>query len=116
MLTQVAMKQYVIDELRPEDHNKIKEYLDEAYGTAEMGAIYWVPVAADMLTEIQREHVDCQPYYFSIDLEGNRFALELLVRTKKRVRCACIGYASKDQRIWIMEAVDAIFERLDIVT
>jgi hypothetical protein len=115
-LTQVAMKQYVIDELRPEDHNRIKEYLDETYGAAEMGAIYWVPVAADMLTEIQREHSDCQPYYFAIDLEENRFALELLVRTKSRVRCACIGYASIDQRIWIMEAVDTIFERLDIAT
>jgi hypothetical protein len=110
------MKQYVIDELRPEDHNRIKEYLDETYGAAEMGAIYWVPVAADMLTEIQREHSDCQPYYFAIDLEENRFALELLVRTKSRVRCACIGYASIDQRIWIMEAVDTIFERLDIAT
>jgi len=115
-LTQVAMKQYVIDELRPEDHNKIKEYLDQTYGAAEMGAIYWVPVAADLLTEIQREHADCQPYYFAIDLQENRLALELLVRTKNRVRCACIGYASKDQRIWIMEVVDAIFERLDIAT
>ena len=116
ILTQIAMKQYVIDELRSEDHNKIKEYLDEIYGAAEFGAIYWVPIASDMLTEIQREHTECQPYYFAIDLEENRFALELLVRTKSRVRCACIGYASKDQRIWIMEAVDAIFERLDITT
>ncbi len=115
-MTQVAMQQYVIDELRPEDHNQIKEDLDETYGAAEMGAIYWVPVAADILTEIQREHSDCQPYYFAIDLEENRFALELLVRTKSRVRCACTGYASKDQRIWIMETVDAIFERLDIAT
>lgn len=115
-LTQVAMKQYVIDELRPEDHNKIKEYLDQTYGAAEMGAIYWMPVAADLLTEIQREHADCQPYYFAVDLQENRLALELLVRTKNRVRCACIGYASNGQRIWIMEAVDAIFERLGIAT
>jgi hypothetical protein len=38
------MKQYVIDELRPEDHNKIKKYLDETYGSAEIGGIYWVPI------------------------------------------------------------------------
>lgn len=110
------MKQYVIDELRPDEHNKIKQYLDETYGAAEMGAIYWVPIAADMLTNIQREHTDCQPYYFAVELQENRFALELLVRTKKRIRCTCIGYASKDQRIWIMEAVDAIFEQLHITT
>ena len=110
------MKQYVIDELRPGDHKKIKQYLDDVYGAAEMGAIYWVPIAEDMLTEIQREHNDCQPYYFAIELAENQLALEFLVRTKNRIRCACIGYASKDLRIWIMEAVDAIFEKLDIAT
>ena len=40
----------------------------------------------------------------------------MLVRTKNRIRCACMGYASKDQRIWIMDVVDAIFEKLDIAT
>ena len=114
--TQLAMKQYVIDELRPEDHSKIKKYLDETYGAAEMGAIYWVPVADENLTEIQREHTDCQPFYFAIDLTEDRFALELLVRTKNRIRCSCIAYASKNQRLWIMEVVDAMFEQLDIAT
>ena len=110
------MKQYVIDELRLEDHHKIKQYLTATYGPVEMGGIYWVPIAVEMLTEIQRAHTDCQPFYFAIDLEKERFALELLVLTKNRIRCACIGYASKDQRIWVMEIVDAIFEKLDIMT
>jgi hypothetical protein len=110
------MKQYVIDEIRPQDHQKVMQYLDAAYGPAEMGGIYWVPIAAEVLTEIQLAHTDCQPFYFAIELEDERFVLELLARTKKRIRCACIGYASRDQRIWIMEVVDAIFERLDITT
>jgi hypothetical protein len=83
------MKQYVIDEIRPEDHHKIEQYLDASYGPVEMGGIYWVPIAAEVLNE---------------------------VRTKNRIRCACIGYASGDQQIWIMEVVDAIFEKLDIAT
>jgi hypothetical protein len=112
----LAMKQYVIDELRTADHHKIRKYLDDTYGTAEMGGIYWVPVATEMLTDIQIEHVDCQPFHFAIDLEEDRFALELLVRTKNRVRCECIAYASKDQRNWIMGIVDSIFEKLDIAT
>jgi hypothetical protein len=110
------MKQYVIDEIRPEDHHKIKQYLDTSYGPLEMGAIYWVPLAAEVMTEIQRAHTDCQPFYFVIELQEERLALELLVRTKNRIRCACIGYASRDQRIWIMAVVDAIFEKLDIAT
>ncbi|MGD9239781.1 MAG: hypothetical protein PVG69_07135 [Desulfobacterales bacterium] len=115
-MNQHAMKQYVIDELRLEDHNKIKKYLDETYGSAEMGGIYWVPIATETLTEIQHEHTDCQPFYFAIELEEDRLALELLVRTQNRIRCACIAYASRDQQIWIMEVVDAIFEKLDIAT
>ena len=110
------MKQYVIDEIRPADHSKIKQYLDASYGPVEMGGIYWIPLAAEVLTEIQRAHTDCQPFYFALELEETRLALELLVRTKNRIRCACIGYASRDQQIWIMEAVDAIFEKLDIAT
>ena len=110
------MKQYVIDEIRPEEHHKIKHYLNATYGSVEVGGIYWVPLPAEILTKIQREHSDCQPFYFAIDLEEERLALELLVRTKNRIRCACIGYASKEQQMWILEVVDAIFERLGIVT
>lgn len=116
MLILHAMKQYVIDELRPADHQRIKGYLDETYGSADMGAIYWVPLGSDVLSEIQCEHTDCQPFYFAIELEPDRLALELLVRTKKRVRCSCIGYASKNQQNWIMAVVDAIFDQLDIAT
>ena len=110
------MKQYVIDEIRSEDYNKIKKHLDQTYGPAEMDDIYWVPLATEVLTEIQHEHSDCQPFYFAIDLEQNRFALEFLVRTKNRVRCVCIAYASQEQRNWIMGLVEAIFEKLNIAT
>jgi hypothetical protein len=110
------MKQYVIDEIRPEDHQKIKKHLEKTFGPAEMGGIYWVPLATEVLTKIQHEHSDCRPFYVAIDLEEDRFALEFLVRTKNRVRCDCIGYASKDQRNWIMGVVDAIFEKLNIAT
>lgn len=116
MLTQQAMRQYVIDELRPENHKKIKQYLEETYGSAEMAGIYWVPLSTEVLTKTQLEHSDCQPFYFAVDLDQNRFALELLVRTKNRVRCACIGYASKAQRDWILDKMDSIFSQLNIAT
>jgi hypothetical protein len=110
------MRQYVIDELRPADHQKLKDYLETKYGSAEMGGIYWIPIAPDIFTSIQREHDQCRPFYFAVDLESERIALELLVRTKKRVRCSCIGYASKDQRNWIIDLVDSMFEQLEITS
>ena len=110
------MKQYVIDELRSKDYQKVKQYLDEKYGPVEMGGIYWVPLASKVLTEIQQQHADCQPFYVAIELYEDQLALELLVRTKNRIRCDCIGYADTDQRIWIMDLIDAMCERLDIMT
>jgi hypothetical protein len=114
--TQCTMKQYVIDELRPEDHHKVKQYLDEHYGPVEMGGIYWIQLAAEKLTEIQQQHADCQPFYVAVELRKDQLALELLVRTKRRVRCACIGYAAGNQRTWMMDLVDTLFKRLDILT
>jgi hypothetical protein len=110
------MKQYVIDELRLQDHQKVKQYLDEQFGPAEIGGIYWVPLAEEALSEIQKQHGDCRPFYVAIELQEDKLALELLVRTKSRIRCDCIRYADADQRIWIMDLIDAMLERLDIMT
>lgn len=110
------MKQYVIDELRPEDYHKVRRYLDDHYGPVEMGAIYWVPLAEEVLSEIQQQHTDCQPFYVAIELQQDQLALELLVRTKRRVRCACIGYATANQWNWMVGLVDTIFQRLGIIT
>ena len=110
------MKQYVIDELRSADYKALKTYLTEQYGPAEMDGIYWIPVAADMLTDIQSEHTECRPQYFAVDLDGNRLACEFLVRSKNRVRCDCIDYATEHQRNWLIGLIDNIFNRLQIRT
>jgi len=110
------MKQYVIDELRPADYKALKTYLDEQYGPSEMDGIYWIPIAADILTDIQSEHLECRPQYFTVDLDGNRLASEFLVRSKNRVRCDCIHYATVSQRNWLIDFIDNIFTRLQIKT
>ena len=110
------MKQYVIDELRPEDYEKIKSYMDENFESSALDGIYWVSMDQNMLSDVQAEHIECQPFYFVIDLEPNLLACELLVRTKNRMRCSCIGYATDEQRDWILRFVDTIFERFEIKT
>jgi len=108
------MKQYVVDEIRPDDYTKIKTYLDKEFGPPEMGCIYWMPIAVELLNKTQKEHAQCQPFYFALDLEPDQMACELLVRTRNRVRCDCIGYASEHQRNWAVNVVDAMFEKLGI--
>jgi hypothetical protein len=110
------MKQYVIDELRLGDYQKIKGYLDEYFGPADMGEIYWIPLEASLYSKDQCGHIGCHPLYLMIHLKPASLVAELLVRTRNRIRCDCIRYASEEQLIWLISFVDSIFSRLDIIT
>ncbi|OQX61889.1 MAG: hypothetical protein B5M56_08030 [Desulfococcus sp. 4484_241] len=110
------MKQYVIDELRPGEYERIREYLDNTVGRAEMGSIYWIPVPEEILSGKQRGHKNCKPFYFIADLEEARISCELLVRTKNSIRCDCIAYATPAQREWLINYIDNIFATLKITT
>jgi hypothetical protein len=110
------MKQYVIDELRTTDYQQLKAYLDENFGASSVEGLYWIPMRSELLDSVQQAHPQCQPYYFAVELGQERLACELLVRTTHRVRCDCIQYATETQRNWIMQSIDAIFEKLNLKT
>ncbi|QTA78376.1 Uncharacterized protein dnl_05980 [Desulfonema limicola] len=114
MLILLIMKQYVIDQLRLEDYHKLKTYLDENFGDSGVENLYWIPVDTAILTPIQAEHKDCHPLYFAIELEEDRLSCELLVRTRHHMRCDCMAYAVREQRNWLIDCLDAIFEKLNI--
>ena len=109
------MKQYVVDEIRPDDFSVLKSYLDEYYGPAPLDGIYRVPLAPAFYSECQRAHTDCAPFYFALELKSDALICEFLVRSDNRIRCDCIANASPDQRNWLIELVDSIFDRLSIV-
>lgn len=108
------MKQYVIDELNKDDYQKLKDRMDTAYGDSRVGGLYWIPIAEDLLDGLQAEHKDCKPYYFAMELEPDRLSCELLVRTKGRLHCPCMAYATKRQQDWIIDVADAMLEKLGI--
>ena len=110
------MKQYVIDELRPKDYEMIKSFMDESFGSSNVDGVYWLQLDHNILTQVQKEHTECQPFYFAVDLELNLMAFELLVRTKNRMRCGCMGYATEKQRNWLIRIADSIFDKLGIKT
>jgi hypothetical protein len=110
------MKQYTIDEIRYPDYEKIKKYLDDTYGVSGVDGLYWLPVEQEMLSNVQKAHTACAPFFMALELEEGRLSGELLVRTRNRVRCDCIHYADERQRDWLIRQVDAIFEKLEIIT
>jgi hypothetical protein len=79
-----------------------------------MGSVYWIPLEQDVLSPVQREHEACAPHLAAVELDETRLSVELLVRTRSRVRCSCIAYATAEQRDWLMRRVDGILERLGI--
>lgn len=109
------MKQYVIDELRPDNHRRIQDYLDDHFGPADMDTLYWIPLEPSLYNEDQRRHDQCHPLYMVIQLTSASIAIELLVRTRNRIRCDCIRYADEAQMKWAVGFVDAIFEKLNII-
>ena len=115
MITILIMKQYVIDELRPDDYKKLKAYLDENFNSSDIDGIYWIPLEQENLTDIQAEHTECQPFYFAIELKPDIMACELLIRTKSRLRCDCISYATEKQLSRLIGFVDGIFDKLKII-
>lgn len=110
------MKQYVIDEIRLQDYGKIKAYLDDTFGDSGVDGLYWLPVDEGILSEVQKAHTSCAPFFMALELGEDRLAGELLIRTRNRIRCDCIRYADERQRNWLIETMDAVFEQLEIIT
>ncbi len=108
------MKQYVVDQLRPADELRVREFLERRYGPPALGAIFWVPLEEGLLSPTQSAHRDCGPHCAAIELEGGRLSLELLIRSRQRLRCSCIAYASRAQREWLIGEIDAMLEELTI--
>jgi hypothetical protein len=109
------MKQYVVDELRPDDYQKIKEYMHDHFNSSDVYHIYRIPLKDEYLTTVQAEHAECGPFYFGVELEPDRLTCELLVRSEERIRCDCIRYANEIQRNWLIQHLDSIFEQLQII-
>jgi len=108
------MKQYVVDELRPGDFEKIKAYLDENHARSGVENLYWIELEGEILTKVQAAHTRCQPFCFAVEVMPERLGCELLVRTKNRMRCSCMQYANEKQRNWLIGLVDSMIDEIGL--
>ena len=110
------MKQYVVDQLRPAEFQKIKAYLDPTYPAGGIDGVYWIPIAENILTPEQAGHPGCHPLCIAVVLGSDRLSCELLLRTQKKIRCRCMAYATETQRNWVIQWIDELFEKLGVKT
>jgi hypothetical protein len=108
------MKQYLVDQLRPHDYGALKAHLDNTLRQAGLPGIYRLPIPSEMLTGTQLSHITCKPFYAAIELQPDAVSCEFLIRSETKLRCACMEYANREQRNWVMDQIDAILEKLEI--
>ena len=108
------MRQYVVDQLSGDDFKQLREYLEKKYGEPQFDSIFWLPVDPLALSPVQLAHEQCQPFFTAIELQGGQLVCELLVRTKHKMRCECMGYATEKQRNAMINLIDGILDELEI--
>ncbi len=108
------MKQYVIDQLEESDYYRIKEHLESVLGTTLVEGIYWVDLPERLYSEIQRQHPNCQPYYFAINLNFRQISFEWLIRSRQSLHCPCMAYAEPRQRQFIIDYAEELLTQLKV--
>lgn len=104
------MRQFVIDELSPMEHDNIDSYLKRSVKQGPMIGLYWLELPADLLSEAQQGHEDHGPFYVAIDLAGSVVKFEMLVRSQTNLHCSCIAHTSSVQRQFVLDFIDRMLE------
>ncbi len=104
------MRQFVLDELSPMENDNIDSYLKRNLKQSPIIGVYWLLLPPEFLTQIQKEHTNCGPFYTSVELDRNGLRFELLVRSTDNLHCSCISYADHNQRQFILNFIDSMVE------
>ena len=110
------MRQYMLDEIARNDIPRVREYLNQHAVSASLDGIWWVDLPEDLLSPEQFSHQDCRPFRFAVELGDDFVRFELLIRSRETMRCACIGYATRQQRDFILAFADRLVEELALRT
>lgn len=108
------MKQYVLDQLRESDCDDIEEFLKKNAEPTVFSEVFRVRLPEELYTDVQKEHSECYPFYFAVNLSHGKVAFELLIRSQQIIRCSCIRYADTKQREYILNYADQMLDELNI--
>ncbi len=104
----------MVDQLRESDYEKILEFLKNKAEATDFDDIFWLRLPEEIYSDIQRQHAKCHPYFIAVNITMNKVEFEFLIRSRQILRCACIGYADRKQRDYIMDYADEMLSELEI--
>jgi hypothetical protein len=110
------MQQYLLDEIARADLPRVQEYLSEHALASILEGVWWVDLPEDLLSPEQFEHRQCRPFRFAVELGEDFVRFEFLIRSRETMHCACIGYATRQQRDFILAWADRMVEELSLRT
>jgi hypothetical protein len=110
------MRQYQLDEIARMDIPRVREYLNQHAVASSLDGIWWVDLPEDLLNPEQFSHPDCRPFRFAVELGDDFVRFEFLIRSRATMRCSCIGYATRQQRDFILAFADRLVEGLALRT
>lgn len=110
------MISYLIDEITRTDLRNLTAHLKETAMPSGMEGLFWVPIPEDLLSEQQYEHEACKPHVFAIEIGEDWVKLEFFVRNLTNMSCTCSGYATRQQRDFIIRFAHALVRDLNVRT
>jgi hypothetical protein len=110
------MKYYLIDEIVLNDMERLSAFLKDNAVMSGLDKVFWVRMPEKYFNETQSSHVNCQPYYFAVELGVGMIKGEFYIRTLKDFNCSCSGYADYAQTQYIIRFMDEMISELKIRT
>jgi hypothetical protein len=106
------MRQLLMDEIPVKQMEEVNAYLKEKAEPSGLDKIFWLEVPRDILAPVQWEHQECGPHYLAIEVGKDFLKFELLVRSRNRLRCDCVQYATPAQETFLIKFVHTLIESL----
>jgi len=109
------MRSYLIDEIAADNMATIEAQLIDKGFKGPLDHIFYIPFPHEMLSDEQQQHFEtCGPYTLILETGRNWLKLELLVRSRSKLRCSCIRYCTPEQRQQMIDFLDNFIHELDI--
>jgi hypothetical protein len=108
------MRSFLIDEITPQDMDRLDAWLTEQE-LRSIEHLYHFHLPQKLLSPLQLEHeASCGPFYMAVETGRDWVKLELLVRSKGFLRCACIAYATPEQQEHMQSYLQNLLKDLNI--
>jgi len=108
------MRYYLIDEIRCKDMELVSGYLRDNTTASGLDNVFWVNLSGSCLNERQKDHADCRPFCFALEIGRDFIKAELFIRTLRGFNCACSGFPDEAQTRYIIKFVDELLRTLEI--